>query len=197
MTLHIYLDPELTQAISEGGGSRPDADDYDGTSGESKDRQLFIANEWGALSAPLDASQTLLHLAEARFQDGEIIVIGSEQMQIVSGGGTTTLNVQRGACDTVRAVHVSGAALFSGNDYSGLTLAPIDSAGSDESGWYRLALTQAGLDGAAAGAPLLLGDKTHAQTLSFWRRCTVPAGTNVQNKTDLKLRLSGTQHPIS
>jgi len=33
-------------------------------------------------------------------------------------------------------------------------------------------------------------------TLSFWRRCTVPPGTPVQNKTDLKLRLTGTENPI-
>ena len=68
----------------------------------------------GALSAPLDAAQTQLHLAEARFQDGEIIVIGNEQMQIVSGGGTTTLIIQRGACDTSPVTHASGAIVLLG-----------------------------------------------------------------------------------
>jgi len=73
---------------------------------------------------------------------------------------------------------------------------PVDIAGGDESAWYALALTQAGLSTAVGGAPLNLGDKAHDVTLSFWRRCTVPSGTPVQNKTDLKLRLTGTENPI-
>ena len=196
MTLHIYLDPELTQPLSEGDGSRPDADDYDGTGGEAKDRELFVANQWTTLAAPLDATQTELHLTEPRFGNGEFVVIGSEQMEILAGGGTTTLTVQRGASGTSPAAHASGQVIYSGYDYSGLTVQPIDTSGGDESGWYRLALTQAGLDVAAPGAPRVLGAKPHNQTLSFWRRCTVPAATAVQNKLDLKLRLSGTQHPI-
>jgi len=32
--------------------------------------------------------------------------------------------------------------------------------------------------------------------LSFWRRCTVLPGTPVQNKLDIKLRLTGTENPI-
>jgi len=67
-------------------------------------------------------------------------------------------------------------------------LDPIDETGSDESVWYRLAAIQ--------GAPLNLGDKTFQQTLSFWRRCTVLPGTPVQNKLDIKLRLTGTENPI-
>ena len=47
-----------------------------------------------------------------------------------------------------------------------------------------------------SGAPLNLGDKAHDMTISFWRRCMVPSGTPVQNKTDLKLRLTGTENPI-
>jgi hypothetical protein len=196
MTLHIYLDEALTLPLSEGDGSRPDADDYDGTAGEAKDRELFIANEWAALAAPLSTAQTQLLLTAPRFKDGEFIVIGSEQMQIVAGGGTATLTVQRGASGTTVATHASGQAVYSGYDYSGLTVQPIDTSGGDESGWYRLALAQSGLDGAAPGTLLMLGDKAHAQTLPFWRRCTVPAATAVQNKLDLKLRLSGTQRPI-
>ena len=75
-------------------------------------------------------------------------------------------------------------------------LDPIDETGTDEAVWYRLALTQAGLDTATQGAPLNLGDKAFQQTLSFWRRCTVLPGTPVQNKLDIKLRLTGTENPI-
>lgn len=196
MTLHIYLDPQLTLPLSEGDGSRPDADDYDGTGGEAKDRQLFVANEWTTLAAPLNSSQTELQLAAPRFRDGEIIAAGSEQMLVTAGGGTATLTVERGASGTSAAAHEVGETVYSGYDYSGLTVQPIDTAGGDESSWYRLAAAQAGLDGAVPGAPFVLGAKPHNQTLSFWRRCTVPAGTSVQNKTDLKLRLSGTEQPI-
>lgn len=196
MTLHIYLDPQLTLPLSEGDGSRPDADDYDGTGGEAKDRELFVANEWTTLAAPLDGSQNQLQLAAPRFRDGEILAMGSEQMLVIAGGGTATLTVERGASGTSPAAHDASTIVYSGYDYSGLTVQPIDTGGGDESGWYRLALTQAGLDGAAPGAPLVLGAKPHNQTLSFWRRCAVPAGTSVQNKTDLKLRLSGTEQPI-
>ena len=59
-----------------------------------------------------------------------------------------------------------------------------------------MALTQSGLGTAVGGAQLNLDDKAHDVTLSFWRRCTVPSGTPVQNKTDLKLRLTGTENPI-
>ena len=57
MTLHIYLDSALTQPVSEGDGSRPDADSYNGTDGESRDRQLFVANEQDALPRHLMPSR--------------------------------------------------------------------------------------------------------------------------------------------
>lgn len=196
MTLHIYLDAALTQPVSEGDGSRPDADSYNGTDGEARDRQLFVANEQGALAAPLDAAETQLELTAPRFQDGEIVVVGSEQLRIISGGGTSSLTVERGASGSTPSAHEAGAAVYSAYDYAGLSVQPIDTSGADESGWYRLALTQAGLDGAAPGASLNIGDKPHTQTISFWRRCTVPPATAVQNKLDLKLRLSGVEQPI-
>ena len=69
---------------------------------------------------------------------------------------------------------------------------PVDTSGTDESAWCVLALTEGDLDTAVAGDALALGDKSFNSTISFWRRITVPAGTPVQNKTDLKLRLTGT-----
>ena len=196
MTLHIYLDGALTQPVSEGDGSRPDADSYNGTDGESRDRQLFVANEQSVLAAPLDTVQTQLELTAPRFQDGEIVIIGNEQLRIIAGGGASSLIVDRGASGTTSANHAAGAIVYSAYDYSGLTVQPIDVTGADESGWYRLALTQAGLAGAAPGAPLNLGDKPHTLAVSFWRRCTVPPATAVQNKLDLKLRLTGVESPI-
>ena len=140
--------------------------------------------------------QTSITLAEARFADGELIIIDGEQMQIESGGGTTNLTVQRGIANTTPPPTTPDAPVYSGYDYTGLVIDPIDETGTDESVWYRLALTQAELDAAIQGAPLNLGDKTFQQTISFWRRCTVLPGTPVQNKLDIKLRLTGTQNPI-
>jgi hypothetical protein len=196
MTLHLYLDAALTHPLSEGGGAAPDSDNYNGTDGESKDRQIWLANAWTTLSGALTASQTTLSLASGCFTNGETLLIGSEQMQVQSGGGTLTPVVLRGYGGTVPAAHAGGSMVYSGYDYLDLALDVVDESGSNESGWYRLALTQSGLDTAIPGAPLNLGDKSHDQTLTFWRRCTVPPGTPVQNKLDLKLRLTGTEAPI-
>lgn len=196
MAIHLFEDSALTQQISEGDLTNPDDDTYNGTDGESKDKELFLANEQSALASPLASGETSLQLAEPRFTDGEVIIVDAEQMRILSGGGTTTLGVERGYGGTTAAAHNAGAVVYSGYDYTGLVLEPVDTAGGDESGWYALAATQADLDTAVPGDPLNLGDKPHDTTISFWRRCTVPPGTAVQNKTDLKLRITGTENPI-
>ena len=195
MAIHLYEDSALTQQVSEGDLSNPDDDTYNGTDGEAKDKELFLANEQTTLAAPLASGETSLQLSEPRFTDGEVI-IDNEQMRVLSGGGSTTLGVERGYGGTTPAAHTAGTSVYSGYDYTGLVVEPVDTAGGDESGWYALALTQAELDTATPGSPLTLGDKPHDVTVSFWRRCTVPAGTPVQNKTDLKLRVTGTENPI-
>ncbi len=196
MAIHLYLDEQLTQQISEGDFSNPDADNYNGTDGEIKDRQIFVANEQTTLAAPIDDIQTDIELIEPRFADAEYIVIGTEQMQILSGGGTTSLTVRRAVSNTVAASHAADAPVYSGYDYTGLVVDPIDEFETDESVWYKLALTQAELDAATQSTPLNLGAKAHNQTTSFWRRCTVLSGTPVQNKIDIKLRLTGTENPV-
>lgn len=196
MSIHLFEDSALTQQISEGDLTNPDDDTYNGTDGEAKDKELFLANEQTVLASPLASGETSLQLAEPRFTDSEVIIIDSEQMRIQSGGGTTTLGVERGYGGTTPASHAAGASVYSGYDYTGLVVEPVDTAGGDESGWYSLALNQIDLDGAVPGDPLNLGDKSHDVTVSFWRRCAVPPGTAVQNKTDLKLRITGTENPI-
>lgn len=196
MAIHLYEDITLTQRVSEGDLANPDEDTYNGTDGETKDKELFVANEQTTLASALASGETSLQLSAPLSVDGEIIVVDDEQMRILSGGGTTVLAVERGYGGTTPTAHDPGAVVYSGYDYTGLVVEPVDIAGGDESEWYALALTQAGLDTAVGGAPLNLGDKAHDATLSFWRRCTVPAGTPVQNKTDIKLRITGTENPI-
>ncbi len=196
MTVHVYEDSSLMQQLSEGDLSNPDNDTYNGTDGESKDKELYLANEQTTLASPLASGETSLQLDEPRFANGEVLIIGTEQIRVQSGGGTTTLGVERGYGGTTPGAHASGASVYSGYDYTGLVLEPVDTVGGDESNWYTLALTQAELDATIPGSPLNLGDKSHDVAVSFWRRCTVPAGTEVQNKTDLKLLITGTQNPI-
>ncbi|MEE9367971.1 MAG: hypothetical protein V3V05_03800 [Pontiella sp.] len=196
MAIHLYLDAQLTQQLSEGDFSNPDADNYNGTDGEIKDREIFVANEQTKLSSPINDTQTVIELAAPRFTDAKYIIIGAEQMQILSGGGTTSLTVRRAVSNTVAAAHANEAVVYSGYDYTGLVMDPIDEFETDESVWYKLSLTQAELDAATQSVPLNLGVKAYDQTISFWRRCTVLPNTPVQNKTDIKLRLTGTENPI-
>lgn len=192
MSIHIYKDTGLTEQVSEGDMTNPDMDTLDGSTGESKDRQIFIANEQTTLPQALDAVFSAIAIASPRFSDGEVIIIDSEEMRVISGGGTTTLTVQRAVYGTQPAAHAQGAKVYSACNYSGLTVEIVDTSGTDESSWCALALTQEGLDEAVPGQALFLGDKSFNSTISFWRRITVPADTPVENKTDLKLRLTGT-----
>jgi len=192
MSIHIYKDAGLTEQVSEGDMTSPDMDTLDGSTGESKDRQLFIANEQTTLPQALDAVSSAIAIAAPRFSDGEVIIIDSEEMRVISGGGTTTLTVQRAIYGTQPASHAQGAKVYSACNYSGLTVEIVDTSGTDESSWCALALMQEELDEAVAGQALFLGDKSFNSTISFWRRITVPADTPVENKTDLKLRLTGT-----
>ncbi|MCE5322362.1 hypothetical protein LLG46_03485 [bacterium] len=196
MSIHLYRNTDLTDQISEGTMANPDSDIYNGSDGESKDRELFIANEQTALATAMNSSQIDVQLSYPRFINDEAIIIGSEQMRILSGGGTTNLTVERGYGGTTPTSHSSGTKVYSGYDYTGLVVQVLDTTDSDESSWCRLAATQTDLDSATPGAQLILGDKAHAAKLSFWRRIAVPAGTPVQNKIDIKLKILGTEYPI-
>lgn len=191
MSIHIYKDVELTEQVSEGDMTSPDAETLDGSAGEAKDRQLFVANEQTTLAEAIDAVVSDMVLAAPRFVDGEVIVIDSEEMRVLSGGGTTAITVQRAIYGTQPSAHAEGTKVFSACNYSGLSVEPVDTSGTDESSWYVLALIQDGLDGATPGQALVLGDKSYSSTISFFRRLSVPAGTGLDKKTDLKLRLTG------
>ncbi len=193
MSLHLYIDAALIQPISEGDMSSPDVAQLDGPSGGSADRQLHLANEQSPLAGDIDGVVTAVTLARAAFADGDIIVVDSEMMTVVSGGGTTQLTVARAALGTTAAAHLTGAVAYAAFEYDGVTITPTDAVAPDESTWCALALTQNALDAAVAGAALPLGDKAHNATLAFWRRYTVPPETAVQNKSDIKLRITGTE----
>ena len=56
MAIHLYLDEALTQQISEGDFSHPEAESYNGTDGDIKDRQLYVANEQTSRASAIDAA---------------------------------------------------------------------------------------------------------------------------------------------
>jgi hypothetical protein len=197
MSLQIYLDSQLTNPISQGDLSNPDRDEFNGTSGESKDRELFLANEQCALSGALTATATTVTFAKSAFSNGLRIRIGSEELEIVTGGGTASATVLRGRNGTTAAAHALGDIVYSAVEGRDLVVQLIDDSGSSEVSWVSLALTQLGLATATPGASLSLGTKAYNQTKSIWRRCVVPAGTPVQNKTDLKIQVSGTLFPLT
>lgn len=74
-------------------------------------------------------------------------------------------------------------------------VADID--GSDESAWSKLALSEAGLSTAVAGASLSLGDMDPGDSVSFWLRIEVPSDTDAQNKTDLRIRATASMSSSS
>lgn len=197
MGIRIYKDAALTEPLSSGDGARPDSDVYDGTHGESRDRKLYLANEHVALAEALGSSGTALVLETPAFANGETIIVDAEQMKVVAGGGTALLTVERGYAGATPAAHTVGSVAWSGYDYTDLTVGVVDASGTDETTWYRFAGTQAELDAATPGASLSLGDKPCHETLAIWRRCTVPGGTPVQNKADLRIRVTGVENPLS
>ena len=197
MSIHMYLDAELTEPISEGDMTSPDSDTYDGADGESKDRRIWIANEQASLVGDVLSNDNTIQISVPAFGDGDYLIVDDEIVKVVFGGGTTLLAIERGALGTVAASHVSSSRVYAAVRHTDLVIAPVDIAQTSETGWCALALTEESLDQATPGMPLDIGDKAYDQTLTFWRRITVPPGTPLQNKTDLKLRLTGTEHLVT
>lgn len=197
MSLHLFLDSGLTTRVSENGDmSSPDSDTYNGTDGETKDRQLFIANAQTETTQEIAMGETTLEVTEAVFGNNQFIYVEAEKMRVISGGGTTTLIVERGVDGTSTGYHPSGAPVISAYNYTNLVVQPIDvDSTSVEAAWITLGLNQASLDSNTPGQSMNLGDKNYDNIMSFWRRVAVPPSTPVQNKTDLRLRIVGVEHP--
>lgn len=196
MPLHLYKDAALTDRISEGDLSNPDEDIYNGTDGESKDKEIFVANEQTTLAAGMNAIGASLQLAAPRFGNFDVLIVDNEQMRVTGGGGTTTLTVTRGYNGTVGTTHTVGTPIYSATSYTSLSIDTVDTSGTSETTWVRVAKTQAQLDTATPGGSVSLGSKSHNVTTSFWRRITVPAGSAIENKTDLKFRIAGWENAV-
>jgi hypothetical protein len=119
---------------------------------------------------------------------------------IVSSGDNsnpiTTLHSVNGTTQTIQ--------LWLFNDdatkyYTGITIDPIDSTGSDESTWVSLSLD--GITFQAAGAVLNMpniGSSGSADTTgkTFYMKVISPSGQTVQNKNDIKLSVTYTEFAV-
>lgn len=160
--------------------------------GQHEDMQLFLRNPSAPLSAGIDADDTEITFEDAPyFEDGDFLIVGSEMLQVVSGGGTNTLTVQRGIGGTTPAEHLEGAIVWSGYDYQNVSVSPVDTAGDDESGWISIAEDQEGLDTATPGDPLDITEKSYDETVPLWVRVSVPDEHPSSVKQDLRLRVQG------
>jgi len=81
----------------------------------------------------------------------------------------------------------------SGFNLRDVTLQPVekyDDQQGEQSTWWKLAKTQAELETAQWGAPLVLGDFDVHHTTNFWARIAVPDGQDAGVYTDVVLRIT-------
>jgi len=178
-----------TNLISRGGAhTQDDEDNYNGSSGEVKEKKLVLAPAQTALAADIDASQVEIIINAAVFDDSNhpyiIVVSGenSETMKIIGGSGTTVLTVTRG--DSPISASANDP-VYSAYTYENITIQASDEKGSDETDWFRYAPDVSGSPG-TYGASLSPSNFTNPTTDSytFWREVTVPEGQAAQRKGD-------------
>lgn len=83
--------------------------------------------------------------------------------------------------------------------YQTITIDPTDAVSTDESTWVQLAPDSAGaagtyLTGGAALTTANISDSNVAKP--FWAKVTTPAVADTQNKSDIKLTVSGKEYAV-
>lgn len=115
---------------------------------------------------------------------------------VSSSNPITTKHVNTGASVAVREYLYNDDAT---KKYTGITIDPTDTTGSDESTWVQLAPDVAGVAGTylAAGAALTMADITDSNVgKPFWYKVTTPSLTDSQNKTDIKLKIDAEESAV-
>lgn len=83
--------------------------------------------------------------------------------------------------------------------YETITIKPTDIVSIDESSWVQLAPDNAGAAGTylAGGAALSLANIADSNVAKpFWIKVTTPAVGDTQNKTDIKLTVTGKEYAV-
>lgn len=82
--------------------------------------------------------------------------------------------------------------------YEIVSVDPTDTTGADESTYIALAPDNAGTAGTygAAGAALSFANGDFRTAVPFWVRVTTPSVADSQNKTDIKLTVTGEEFAV-
>jgi len=174
----------------EGVFSAPDESNYEGRSGETVAKKLFIAPAQTTLVTGINSSAVDLVIAHPIFFNTKYrkIIIDSEVMTIIAGFGTTLLTVTRGDSP---ASHAADAAIYAAYTYDSITLAASDESGDDESGWLTYAPDSGGSPGSYVSSlsPTSMTDPT-SDSYTFWRKIIVPASTAATRNATLRHKLT-------
>lgn len=190
----LYDNVGLTSMISsEGNISNPDDEtDIDGDTGEEREKQLWAAVAQTTLNGGIDDSTTTVVVTAAvfRWADARVIKVDDELMMVTAGYSPagTSLTVVRGWNNTTAASHLTGAAVRLAYDCTDLEISCRDNeqvVTGDESTWVEYCADNAGAPDENWAATLDLGDLDYDESVTFWRRVTVPAETSAQSKQDL------------
>lgn len=82
--------------------------------------------------------------------------------------------------------------------YESVSIDPTDATNTDESVWIQLAPDNAGVAGSylAGGAALSMGNIADTAGHAFWVKVTTPSVADTQNKSDIKLTVTGTEFAV-
>lgn len=87
----------------------------------------------------------------------------------------------------------------SAKTYQTITIDPTDAVATDESSWIQLAPDNAGVAGSylAGSAALTMADISDYNVAKpFWVKVTTPSVADSQNKSDIKLTVSGKEFAV-
>lgn len=195
MAIRVYFtDSVSADPVSEGDLSNPIFFQINPDLDPDEEKTLFLANERATLALDVDAAATNIPLTETgRFADGDYLVIGQEIVKILSGGGTTSLTVARAQTGSTAAAHTAGDIVYSGYNYSDISVEYQDTEGTDESTWTRLVWAGGDLDLVEDGNAITAQNKAYNEVLEFRMRMTVPGSEPVHYKHDLVLRVTAVE----
>ena len=195
MAIRVYFtDSVSADPVSEGDLSNPIFFQINPDLDPDEEKPLFLANERATLASDIDAAATNIPLTETgRFADGDYLVIGQEIVKILSGGGTTSLTVARAQTGSTAAAHAAGDIVYSGYNYSDISVEYQDTEGTDESTWTRLVWAGGDLDLVEDGNAITAQNKAYNEVLEFRMRMTVPGSEPVHYKHDLVLRVTAVE----
>jgi len=195
MAIRVYFtDSVSADPVSEGDLSNPIFFQINPDLDPDEEKTLFLANERATLASDIDAAATNISLTETgRFADGDYLVIGQEIVKILSGGGTTSLTVARAQTGSTAAAHTAGDIVYSGYNYSDISVEYQDTEGTDESAWTRLVWAGGDLDLVEDGNAITAQNKAYNEVLEFRMRMTVPGSEPVHYKHDLVLRVTAVE----